>query len=572
MVDRSIICHSIGGGYSGPWHRFPALPFDHPLNRHGAVPRDPFSVGALIVTSASAAAGVGVALGSAAFIASSWIVGSVVVGAALYGANYALQSTLGKTVPKVGGIGTEVSPALINTPEARGTIRQVAAPARRIYGRIRVGGIWTFYDDSTPPYQYLQLALCKHKISAIRAVYINKNKIVFSGGNVFNTILTPLGVLGQDYVTSLRVCFRQGDDDQTIDPLLAAAFPSSGDAFVFDEEGNVKNLPASFRQRGWATASFRAHFGTTREQFEVRWGQVAFIDPQVEVDGALIYDPRDPTQDIDDPSTYKFTRNAALIQADWMRQPFGGRIADEKIRWDEVADAANYDDEVVHDKDGNPRPRHQIDGLVLLNQNPRHVTEAMLTANRAFVVQSRGRVGWVPARPRDPVLTLTEKDIVGGFTFQMGQRKTDTFNRVRTRFSPPEKDYAEDDGPLIDRPDEREDEDGGELLETSVRTPFTVDHRAVQWLAQQFIDEARLPRSWEFPSLAFKPRLLKLKIGDVVRIQHKRYPEINGIGQLRKDGIAGDFSSLSWSLREYDKSISQVARASQEQDYEAVEA
>lgn len=551
MVDQSLIIHRYG--------------------LHAA-PRDPFSIGALIVTSASAAAGVGVALGSAAFIASSWVVGSVVVGAALYGANYALNSALGKTVPKSGGIGSEVSPALINTPEARGTIREVAAPRRRIYGRMQVGGVWSFYDDHTPPYQYLQLVLCHHRITAVRAVVINKNRISFQGGNSFNTILDPIGVAGQDYVGNLKACFRQGLEDQAIDPLLAADFPASGSDVVFDEEGNVTNLPASFRQRGAATASFKANFGTTREQFEARWGQVAFINPLVEVDGAAVYDPRDPLQDVDDESTWKFSRTAALIQADWQRQPYGGRQPSDRIRWDEVADAANYDEEIVHDKNGEPRPRHLIDGLILLNQNPRHVTEAMLTANRAFIVQSRGRIGWVSARPRDPVLTLTEKDILGGFEFRMGQRKQDTFNRAHTRFTPPEKDYAEDDGPLLDREEEREEEDGGEILETSVRTPFTVDHRAVQWLGQQFIDESRLPKSLDIPRIAFKPRFLRRRIGDVIRVQHARYPEINGIYQIRQDGIASDFSSLSWSLRQYDKSISAQSRASQEQDFDVVAA
>ena len=33
----------------------------------------------------------------------------------------------------------------------------------------------------------------------------------------------------------------------------------------------------------------------------------------------------------------------------------------------------------------------------------------------------------------------------------------------------------------------------------------------------------------------------------------KRYLEINGIYQIRKDGFSADFKQVSWSLREYDK-------------------
>lgn len=550
------------------------LPHRSALSPGRDIPGDPVTIGITVISAFEALTAVSIGFEAAS------IVGTVVTTAALVGASYAMN-TLAKTQAEQGGIGAR-GPSSINTPEVRGTIRMAAAPQRIIYGRILVGGVWSFYEDGTPPYQYVQLMLCRGRISAVRSVQINKNVIYFTGGTPFNTIVEPVPIDGQDYFGALEASFRQGLPDQAIDPLLTRDFPVHGTTpleFVRDENGHITNLPASFRQQNIATATFRASFGDTREIFEARWGQVAFINPMVLVDGRPVYDPRDPTQDIDDEETWKFTnnnkepgRNPSLQIADWIRQPFGGRLRTDQIRLDELALAADFDDEPVQDADGNTRPRHQSDGVVQLSENPKHVTEALLTANRAWLVSSRGRVGWVAAIPRDPVTTLTEKDILGGFDFKFGNPKMDTYNRIRTRFPAAVKDYVEDDGPVLDRADLREDEDGDELLETTVRTPFTTDPRAIQWLSAQYLEESRLPRSLEIPKVAMRPRFLQRKIGDIVRVEHSRYPEINGIYQIMKDGFSDDFSTLAWSLREYDRTIGSKDRSADEMEFNVGEA
>lgn len=526
------------------------------------------AIGIALLEAAEAVSGV--ALG---FEAASTI-GSVVIGGALIGLNFALSMTQKDKGKVASGNASD-----INTPQSRGSIRQGAAPQRRIYGRTTVGGLWTFYNDAHPPYQYLQIALARGRITAVRAVNINGKRVTFSGGTAFNTILDPISVESNNYTGKLKACFRQGLSTQAIDPLLTAAFAPSGSEIVFDTSGNVTNLPTTFQQLGVPTASFRADYGGTNAQFEALWGHVAFIDPTIEVDGHPLFDPRNPACDIDDESTYVFNYNGrevgrtpSLIQANWLTQPFGGRLRSDQIRIDELADAADFDDEIVHDRDGNPRVRHQADGMVLLNDNPRQVTEALLTSNRAWIVNSRGRVGWVPAKPYDPIVTITEADLRGGFDFQDSASKQDQFNRVRTRFNPPEKQNVEDDGPVLDRADLRDDEDDGELLDTTVRTPFTTDQRAVQWLSQQFLDESRKGKTLELPAIAITPRLLKCKIGSVVRIQFRRYPEVNGIYQIRKDGYSQDFSTLMWSLREYDKEISSRDRSEDEQTFQIADA
>lgn len=496
--------------------------------------------------------------------------GSLITGAILVGANFALSSTINKGSPSEG-------PAGVNSPASRGSIRQASGPQKRVYGRMQVGGQWVFYDDATAQYQYIMLGLARGRITAVRAIIINNNRLSFSGSVPFDTVIEPVAVEGQDYVGNLKACFRSGLSTQAKDPLLETYFPASGSEIIFDSTGlNVVNLPATFQQRGIATATFRAKFGDSQDQFDSRWGRVAYINPLVEIDGHPLFEPRNPACDIDDESTYVFNyegrecgRNPSLIQCNWLTQSYGGRLRTDQIRLDELIEAANYDDEVVPDRDGNLRVRHQADGVVLLNENPRHVTEALLTANRAWIVQSRGRVGWVPSAALKPIITITESDLRGGFDYSDSAAKRDEFNRVRTRFSPPEKNFAEDDGPVNDRSDLRADEDDGELLDTTVRLPFTTDQRAVQWLSQQFLEDSRTGRALAIPSLPASPRILKCKIGTIVRVQMRsRYTEINGIYQIRKDGISPDYSGISWSLREYDSSIATTNRAADQADFQ----
>jgi hypothetical protein len=53
------------------------------------------------------------------------------------------------------------------------------------------------------------------------------------------------------------------------------------------------------------------------------------------------YDPRDPAQVLDDPSTWKVTSNLALVVAHLTREQFG----DFSVEWEIVAIAANQSDQ-----------------------------------------------------------------------------------------------------------------------------------------------------------------------------------------------------------------------------------
>lgn len=493
------------------------------------VHRDPLSVGIAVLSAAEAISGVAIGFEAAA------TVGSIVIGGAVLGANFALNSMLAQK-PNNGDFGGG-----INAPEVRGNIRQSAPAQRIIYGQTRVGGAVFFLNTDTPPYLYLGLLLSVRRISRILGLRIGENGIAFSSLSN-NTIAQPNPFDGQYYISGgtsrLLCCFRDGSTSQPIDTLLHTYFPS---------------LDTSFRQRGIATATFRFTYGADRNDFERMWGQVSVPSPLVNVQGAAVYDPRDATQSVDDETTWRYSNNAALVQADWLRQSYGVNFPADRIDWDRIATAADYDDELVGNADGTMSKRHTINGVVTLDQKPRTVMESLLTANRGFVVQSRGR-GWVASStPREATATIHDAIIIGGFELRDDKAKRDTVNTVRTRFGASDREYQEIDGPVLQRDDLITNDE--EQLDITVRLPFTTDYRAAQRLAKQYLDESRLPRALTC-LVKITSKTLKIEIGDCVNVDFAApFTRANTTYTVEDYAILADFSGIQLSLTEYDASI-----------------
>jgi len=479
--------------------------------------------------------------------------GTVITGAVLAG-SFAIAAInkpkLGQGVGDAGGI---------NAPEARGNVQQSAPIERWIYGRVRAGGAVFMIDDSKPPYLYLGLMLSGRQINAIRGLHISTNDIALSSFG-FDQAVTPLPVDGQVYVKSgtsrLSMSFGAGLPTQAIDSILHADFP---------------DLDVSFRQQGIARAVFKFTYGNDATDFQAMWGTgVSIPSPLMDIEGTPIYDPRDPSQfyptdwrDADEVAAAKATwkyrrdgkdvgRTASLVQADWLGHPQGVNYPAGRIRWDEIAKAADWDEQPVANKDGSSRPRSTIDGIVTMDQSPRTVMEAMLTANQGFVVHDRGR-GWVqPLMPRTPVLTIDDNMLMGGFDFQKNRAKTDLVNEVTARFSSSDREYQDTDAPTLTREDLIEAD--GEKITKNIRLPFHSDYRAVAQTEKQFLETSRLPRSLTC-NIRVKAIGDDLAAGACVRVDSRIYTKMNGLYDVVSTGFLDDFSGLPISLKECDPNI-----------------
>ncbi|MFN7010886.1 MAG: hypothetical protein ACK4PN_12725 [Allorhizobium sp.] len=111
----------------------------------------------------------------------------------------------------------------------------------------------------------------------------------------------------------------------------------------------------------------------------------------VEVDGVYVWDPRDPDQDPDDPGTWGWDRNAALIML-WHQcfNEFGHRRDYRKAilpvldMWIEEADVC---DEDVALAAGGTQKRYLCGGFDITDHDPKVATNAILSACDGWICE-----------------------------------------------------------------------------------------------------------------------------------------------------------------------------------------
>lgn len=505
-----------------------------------AVAHEPVStaIGLTSLLSSTGLFGAGTILGGLGVTAGA--VGGAIVGTAIsVGLSYASQA-----LTQRGNQPLQQSDG-INDLSIRYNTRQALPVKRIIYGSAQVGGA-LFFEEGKPPYLYQGILICARPITAFRRMWIGSEELKFAAFTP-NTVLAPLPVDGQpDYPNRLQVSLRLGSTSQAIDPLLDADFTS---------------LDSGFRQRGIATAVMRYHYGGTTETAATQaaytklWGQVQRPNPLFLVDGVAVYDPRDPTQDRADETTWKFSNTAALVQADYLRQPYGGRIPAERIDWDKVAEAATWDEGVIGCLDGTLIRRHTIDGVVALNQSPAQVLSGMLSANRGFILETAGRVWASSSKPRAAsIATIHDAILSGGIQYRAAKPKRDLVNRLKVRFVAEDREYQVVDGPVLVRADLETADD--ELLESAVDLPFTMDHRRAQRLQKAFLDTSRLGRTVTASvDVKFLAKCADDIVGSRVTISSDLFPKTNGVYLVREWGFGESFATIDLQLEEYDPDI-----------------
>ncbi len=480
----------------------------------------------------AALVGLGVGAATAGVIGSA--VGSLVFAGGLAIVGQALQSK-----PR----GTSLGAQLTNSPEVRGSVKQAAPAQRIVFGETRFGGALSFYKAAAP-FLYLQQLHSAMPITSFDRLFAGEVEVPLDANGL--PIAAPY-LVGAS-TARLEVATQDGSSlAQLINSILASGFAS---------------LDADFRLPGIAASVFKCDYGASFDEFQTLWGQVQIPDFQWIGKGAPIYDPRDPTQilptDVNDPTdlwnaiaTWKYTNNAALIQAFWAMMPFGLNAGPDRIRWDEVATAADFDDESIPVKAGGVVKRHTIDGVVSLDQNPLGVMEDMLTANRGFISPRGGSVTVSSSQPRSPRMTIVDDMILAGFTYRDARPKRDLANIVRGKFVSSERNHQESDAPERRRPDLITAD--GEELSVSINMPLTGRHETAQRLMKAELETTRNGRA---VAGTFDMRALGLVEGEICNVWSELFPDMNGTYEVLEWGLTDDLQGVSLSLAQYDATLS----------------
>lgn len=497
--------------------------------------------GAGAVGSIGGVVGAGAAVGGAGF-AGLGVFGSLGLSLGLSFAASALQRAAAK------------QNAPVNSTEIRLNTRQAIPPRRRVYGAPRIGGA-LFFEESVAPKLYRGFILSDGPVEGPIEFYNSQTKLSVSSSTG--------EVRDAPYAGNLKFSFRNGTRDQAIDPILAAAFPG---------------LSVEFRQRGCATLVCEADWGSNFDEFQLLWGSIQRPNPIITLRGVPVYDPRDPSQflptDPDDPddlanavSSWKWTDTAALIQADYLWWKHGGRVPLHRIRWDEIAESATWDEGMLETKSGELIKRHVIHGVVTAGQVPAQIISTMLTANRGFVARKGGFVTVQSSQPRRPVMTITDDMVQGGFDFRRSAPKSDVVNTMQLRMVDPRQEWQMVDGP-VRVGDDYIEEDGDIYVATAV-LQWTPDHRRAQRLQWSALQDTRDGRA---QSLSLDMRSYGLEAGDVVRRYSEVLPRCNGLYRVQEVRFNYMTKSLEISMVGYNPEIETgYIAANDELDFELPE-
>lgn len=433
-----------------------------------------------------------------------------------------------------------VQVASVQIPERAGLLDE-----REIYGRQVVsGGVFfqqTIADSgSTGPDVYvLGFAIANGVIDAIESVIINGIECTVDVSG--NPQVAPWYNTAGNF---LKVSFRSGQDDQAIDPIILARWPTPPADFLPDNTDRLTLWP-EFRQRGVATVVVEMKFGADAEEHTELWGVGGIPDIKFKVRGRTVYDPRDTNQDPDDPDTWEWSNNATLIQADWLRRDIGFAIASAEIDWDSVRESADIDDEWVVTLDGIEH-RGTINGVVSASEVNDTVLGAMALSNRAVIRRAFGQYTIRSDRPADPVATIHDGLLVGDFTFQNEPDTRSALNTVKAQFLP--ASHSNQSGE-IEYQDATLLAADGQEYSTTLGLRYIDSPAAAQRLSFAAIKENRVGRTLQalldisVLLAPGKPNGQMLQPGDVVRVDFEEdYDALNGLYTVVSLEIGQDYT------------------------------
>ena len=503
------------------------------------------------LTSPAHAEPVTIALFGAAF--ASTLAGAAVTAVINIGVSLAL-SGIAYLLSSKGGerqAGADSTPISVQVPERSGLLER-----RMLYGEYTTSGGVFFQDTTigagaTKPNIYVQGYTISDGIcDSIVSILVNGTVCEIDSDGL------PLTYPWKDGSnTYLEVSFRSGLDDQAIDPIIDARFLAK---------------TAEFRQRGVCTCVIEMNFGTDADHHTALWGVSGVPDIKFRVRGRKIYDPRNADHLVDDKTTWTWSNNATLVEADWLRHDMGFSIPSAEIDWDSIAESADVDDEWVETIDGFDR-RGTVNGVVFASEPNDTVLNAMALSNRALIRRAFGLYGIRADRVSDPVCTIHQGLLVGEFSYQNETDTRSALNTVTLQFNPEVHDnqsgeitYTDDALVLAD----------GQELETSVNLRFTDSPATAQRLAYALIQENRYSNTFTgmfdigVLCAAGKPNGQLLEAGDVVRLDFdNNYDALNGLYTVSGLEISQDFNAVV-SLTGYNPNSLAGWSIGLEQEYE----
>ncbi|MDX0592430.1 hypothetical protein GOD07_25915 [Sinorhizobium medicae] len=176
-------------------------------------------------------------------------------------------------------------------------------------------------------------------------------------------------------------------------------------------------------------------------------------------DGALLYDPRkDSTQGgvgshrTNNPNTWEFSKNLALMRLWHLCHPVGGKMAYENMYLPDWANAANVCDQNVTNRSGATEKRYHGGFWFRASNDPIEVGRIMDEAAELVVYErADGKIGVHAGEFVTPDVRLTAENVFS-IRVDKNKRRAATVLGVRGRYVNTAKDYITEDAAIYGQP------------------------------------------------------------------------------------------------------------------------
>lgn len=369
------------------------------------------------------------------------------------------------------------------------TVRQPAAPRRVVYGKDRIGGIFTFMALSGTSNEFLELVVTYtgHEIDAFEEFYFGDDLLSFDGSG---------NAIGK-YAGFLKIETKLGASGEAAFPNLMASLPTQ--------------WTSNHRQDGCASVHYQLKLSSELYPSGIP-------NPTAKIRGKKVFDPRT--------STTAWSDNATLCLRDYISDAAIG-LGSSDIDDVRAQAAASICDEAVSIHGSTTEPRYRTWGTFDLSERPGDVMKALCVA-------MSGRCNWVGGKWRiyagawrAPVLAFDDDDFRGGIQWSVRRSRRDLCNGVKGTFIDPENKWQPTDFPPYYRSTARgyaqDDyllEDGGERIWRDVEFRFVKWPSTCQRLSKIELESTRRQGNGVFP---LKLLAYTAAPPDVIAVSHSRF-------------------------------------------------
>ena len=480
----------------------PNVPFN--VLRHNnhweRAPREPFTIGNLIL------AGLSVSTSSLFLI---YAVGFVAI-------SVVTSAVLGALMPK-----PDFGSASSNSGQLLSNGKNALAPAQFIYGQVRKGGTVTYIESTGDTNKILHqiIVLAAHEVEEIGDIYFNDEIVTMSNENVTSA----------PYNGFAKVYKHLGDQTSTASTFANST--QSLDTTLLNETEN--SLTTTFVGKGLAYIYCR-----------FTYDQDAYVDGLPTVTAVVKGKKVVKTINGVD-QTAAYSNNAAWCIKDILASSYG--LSDNQINYETFEAAAVVCDDTTVLSDGTPQ--YTMNGVMASNEGIGDILQRMMTTCGGTLFWGAGSWRLYAGEFITPTKTLTLDDFRSGISLDTKVSMQDNFNAVRGTFIDSSQDYISADYPQVGSSIFQTEDNGVETV-LDLSLPFTTNSFAAQRIAKQMLYRSREQLSL---TASFGMNAFDIEVGDFIKIRNERYgwgynTDINSPDYGDLDGSDKTFEVTGWKL------------------------